>query len=48
MKDTRQKNRLAEKYSYSSVPNRRVGPNNRVGWIFFFKINKPVGPNKLM
>ena len=24
--------------SYSSVPNRRVGPNNCVGWIFFSKL----------
>ena len=29
---------LATALKYSSVPNRRVGPNNPVGWIFHGKL----------
>ena len=31
---------------YSQVPIKRVGPNKRVGWIFYVNFFKQVGPNK--
>ena len=35
------------KFIYSQVPNKQVGPNKRVGWIFYVNfLSKQVGPNK--
>jgi hypothetical protein len=32
--------------AYSQVPIKQVGPNKRVGWIFWVNFLKIVGPNK--
>ena len=33
-------------YFYSQVPIKQVGPNKRVGWMFYVNFLKQVGPNK--
>ena len=38
---------VSVKWPHSEVPIKRVGPNKRVGWIFYVNfLNKDLGPNK--